>query len=367
VILVVLVFFAATLVLFLLPFVPGLREVRARRDADPLAVSALAAVDVRHFAHGFRRFLERELGGILARVRDTGMRRSGWIEEQGSYSVLAAGEDVELYADERSRRVVDRILAGVGDVTVPAGLRCLREIYAGGTFRGGAATEVRAVLAEEDVVLERRSRSVRWVHAGRDLHGAAECLLQGRASAGRVLRLAPGCRFERLHAPEIRFGETPLPRAGDVAGGAIPEASTTPWSPAGIGPRHELAAGRLLVEGDLEIPARARVRWDLVVWGRLTLGAGARLEGSAKAHRAVRLGRGVRVDGSLIGRGDVVFEDDVRVDGPVIAEERLTIGARCVIGTAEQPSTVRAGAIEVRAGSVVHGTAWSSGRGEVTA
>jgi len=367
VIVVVIVFFAATLALFLLPFLPGLRDIQARRDVDPLAVSALAAVDVRHFARGFRRFLERELGEVLARVRSTGMRRSGWIEQQGPYSVLASGEPVGLFADEEARRVVDRIVAGVADVEIPAGLRCLREVYAGRTFRGGAATEARAVLAEEDIALERRARIVRWVHAGRDLIAESDVVLQGRASADRAIRLAPGCRFERLHAPEIRFGGTPLPRAGDVAGAGAGDAPLTPWRPAGLAPHHEMAAGRLLVEGDLDVPARAHVHCDLVVWGRLTIGDGARLEGSAKGHRAVRIGRGARIDGSVVGQEDVVLEDGARVDGPVIAEERLTLGARCTVGTPEAPSTVRAGSITARAGSVVHGTAWASGRGEVTA
>jgi hypothetical protein len=366
--LVVLVFFAVTLLLLLLPFVPGLRELRAQRDAEPLPVSAEAAVDIRHFAHGFRAFLERDLGDSLARVRTTGMRRSGWIEGQGQYSVMAAGEPVDLFADEQTRRLIDRIVAGVADVEIPAGLRCLREIYAGGTLRAGAATEVRAVLADEDIVLERRARSVRWVHAGRDLKVAADSVLQGRASAGRSIALGAGCRFERLHAPVIRFGgDAPLPRAGDVVGAAPADVPLIDWEPAGLGAHHELAAGRLLVEGDLDIPARARVRCDLVVWGRLTIGAGARLEGSAKGHRAMRLARDARVDGSIVGRDDVTLEDGVVVDGPVIAEERLTIGARCTIGTAAEPSTVRAGAITVRAGSVIHGTAWASGQGLVRA
>ena len=101
---VVLVFFAVTLLLFVLPFLPGLRELRSRRDIEPLPVSADAAVDIRHFAHGFRAFLERELGEPLARVRATGMHRSGWIEAQGQYTVLAASEPVELFSDEQARR-----------------------------------------------------------------------------------------------------------------------------------------------------------------------------------------------------------------------------------------------------------------------
>lgn len=366
---VVLVFFAATLLLFLLPFLPGLREMRARRDATALPVSD-ATVDVRHFAHGFRAFLERELGETLARVRASGMPRSGWIEEQGPYSVLAAGEPVELFDDERARGALDRVVASVGDLDVPAGLVCTREVYAGGSFRAGADARVRAVLAEEDVVLERDVRLLRWAHAGRDLRVESGAVLAGRASAERSIRMAPGCAFERLHAPVIRFGggaAPALPRAGDVIGAPAPGRPLAEWRPEDApGPR-EYAAGRLLVDGDLEIPPNVRIAFDLVVRGRLTIGAGARLEGSAKAHRALRLASGVRVNGSVVGQDDVVLEDNVVVDGPVIAEERLTIGARCTIGTAAEPSTVRAGSIAVRGGSVVHGTAWASGRGEVTA
>ncbi len=365
---IVIAFFAVTLLLFALPFVPGLREARARHDADALPVPPGAAVDVRHFANGFRVFLERELGDDLASVRTTGMRRTGWIEEQGSWCVLPAREPLELFDDEAQRRELDRIVVGAGDLEIPAGLRCRREVYAGGSLDAGAATELRAALAEEDMRMGDSGRVVRWVHAGRHLEVGADVVLQGRASAGRAIALAAGCRFERMHAPVIRFGAVgtqALPRAGAVHG--APAVDVAAWRPHGLPAHHEFAAGRLLVEGDLEIPAGARVTCDLVVWGRLTFGAGARLEGSAKSHGDMRLGAGVHVDGSVIGQRDVTIEDGAAVDGPVIAEGRLTIGTRCVVGAADEPSTVRAGSIAVRVGSVIHGTAWASGHGEVLA
>jgi predicted acyltransferase (DUF342 family) len=159
----------------------------------------------------------------------------------------------------------------------------------------------------------------------------------------------------------------PLPRAGDAVGGPEFDAALADWRPTAVTPHHEMAAGRLLVEGDLNIPARALVRFDLVVWGRLSIGEGACLEGSAKGHREVQIARGARIDGSVVGQSDVTLEDGVTVDGPVIAEDRLKMGARCVIGTVDEPSTVRAGAISVRSSSVIHGTAWASSPGEVTA
>jgi hypothetical protein len=361
-IVIVLLFFTATLLLFLLPFVPGLREIRARRDAEALPISPDAAVDIRHFAHGFRAFLERELGEPLERVRATGMHRSGMVDGQGDYSVLAAGEPLELFSQEISSRTIDRLLAGVGDLEIPPGFRCALEVYSGGTLRAGAATELRAALADEDIVLERGCRSIRWLHAGRLLSAKTEVVLQGRASAGEAIALATGCTFERIHAPVVRFGDGPPTEFAELPGS---NAEGPEWHPDGLRPHHEFAAGRLLVEGDLEIPAGARVGFDLVVWGALTLGAGARVEGSVKSHRTLTLAGGAHVDGSAVSRDDIVLEDRSRVDGPVIAEERLVIGAGCVIGAADEPSTVRAGSIRVRAGTVIHGTVWASGRGEV--
>lgn len=360
----VILFFAATLLLFLLPFLPGLREIRMRRDAHALPVSADAEVSIRHFARGFRTFLERELGEPLAGVRASGMHRSGLVAGQGDYTVLAAAEPLELFSQERASRTVERLVAGAGDLEIPAGLRCAREVYAGGTLRVGAATELRAALADGDLVLEKGARAVRWLHAGRTLTAKADVVLQGRASADESMALAAGCVFERAHAPRIRFGDGPATEFGAVPDGA-PDAATPEWRPDAVRAHHEFAAGRLLVEGDLDVPAGARVRCDLVVWGELSVGRGARIEGSMKSHRTMTLGAGVHVDGSAVSRADLVLEDRAGVDGPVIAEERLRIGAGCVIGAADEPSTVRAGSITVRSGTVIHGTVWASGRGEV--
>jgi hypothetical protein len=120
-------------------------------------------------------------------------------------------------------------------------------------------------------------------------------------------------------------------------------------------------------EADPTPPAPPRAPFDLVVCARHPTGAAACPAGSATGHREVQIARGARIDGSVVGQSDVTLEDGVTVDGPVIAEDRLKMGARCVIGTVDEPSTVRAGAISVRSSSVIHGTAWASSPGEVTA
>jgi hypothetical protein len=359
-ILIVVLFFALTLAMFILPFVPGLREIRARRDALALPVSPDALVGIRHFANGFRAFLDREMGAALAQVRASGVYQSGWIEDQGQYFVMPGGESVELYEDERLRGVVDRFLASTDDLRIPGGLHCLRELYAGGALHAGAGTELRAALAEGDIVLDSGGRSNRWVHAGGTLTAHEACKLLGRASADHAIALDVGCVFERLHAPTVRFG----PSASPVPAANVPLPA---WQPRGLKPRHELAAGRMLVEGDLDVPARVRVTFDLVVWGRLTIGEGAHLEASAKSHQIMTLGPHVRVDGSLVGWTHVSLGEANLVTGPVIAEDRLRIGPGCVVGHADRPTTVRAGDIEVRSGSVVHGTVWASRKGEVRA
>lgn len=359
----VVLFFAATLGLFLLPFVPGLREIRRRRDARALPISSDALVRADHFATGFRAFLDSALGDPLARVRTTGMSRSGLLGGQGDYAILAASQTLEPFSAERAARTIDRLIAGAGDLAIPPGMRCARELYAGGTLRAGAGAELRAALAEEDLVLEQECRAGRWLHAGRTLTAAGGCRLEGRATAGERIGLAAGVVFERLHAPIVHFGaaETPPP---DVPREA---ADPAPWRADGVSARHESAAGRLLVHGDLEIPESAWVQHDLVVRGALTIGARAQIDGGVKCYGALRIGDGGRIAGAAIGRGDVTLGADVQVDGPVIAEARLRIGAGCVVGAPDAPSTVRAGSIDVRAGTRVHGTVWASGRGEVKA
>lgn len=362
-----LLFFAIVLAWIVLPFVPALREARDRRDAEPLRVVKESEVDVRHFARGFRRFLDTRLGEAQTRCRDQGATVEGTLPGGERFIVLPAGA-AAAGVPGLSLAPCDAVLIGCGDLDLPEKSVLLREVGAGGSLSAGAHSLFRAVIAERNIRFGTGSQLLRWAHAGEAVVAEKDCELYGRISAEREIRLDVGCRFERMHAARVRFG--PGGAAADPPAVTAPAAAhheAVPLEPSDVPGVKDVSAGRWWIAGNLNLPAGACVEADLVVTGHAHVGEGARVIGSIKAHRGLTLGARVEVTGSVVCRSDVTVGRDCRIGGPLISETTLTIGAGSVIGSAGRPTTVSAWAIVAEPGTSAHGTVWAHANGEVRA
>lgn len=355
----ILVLLLLTLAWTLLPFVPGWRELVRKSDATALPIQRRSEVDVRHFAQGFRAYVDRTLAGILERSRRSGAAVSGELADGTPYLVVPGSEaEAEIPADERA--YCSRLIISTRDLRLPADCVHAAEVYAAGDLAGGARSVYRAALADGALTLVAGSASLRWLHAGRALTAGEGCRLCGRASSDESVRLAPGCSFERLHAPLLTFGDAapgPEPAAG------APDAA--PLAEADLRGLVDTMGGRWLVKGDFELPPGRRLEHDLVVEGAVILRESSHLKGSLKSRGPFRAERGVTVAGSVVGQRDVVFGPGCSVGGPIICEQTLTIGAGSIVGSAAKPTTVSALDILVEPGARCHGTVWAHRRGEV--
>lgn len=359
----ILVFLLLTLAWTLLPFIPGWRELVRKSDAAALPMQRRSEVDVRHFAQGFRAYLERTLAGFLEQSRSTGAAASGELAGGAAYLVVPGGDaEVDIPADERA--YCTRLIVSAGDLRLPAACAHAAEVYARGDLTGGASSVYRAAMADGALTLAAGSASLRWLHAGRALAAGEGCRLCGRASSDESVHLAPGCSFERLHAPLLTFGEAaPGP---EPAGKALPMAAdATPLAEADVRGLVDTQGGRWLVKGDFELPAGRRLDHDLVVDGAVILREGSHLLRSLKSHGPFRAERGVTVAGSIVGQRDVAFGPGCRIGGPIISEQALTLGTGSVVGSPVAPTTVSARDILIEPGARCHGTVWAHDRGHV--
>ena len=355
----VLLFFAIVVGLAALPLVPGFVELRRRQDTRPLRVVRASEVDVRHFARSFHAWVEGRLGEAIAACRASGRTVEGDLPDGTRYAVLPGGAVPTLVPEGRGGRVCRRVLAACGDLRLPAGALYTLEIFAAGTVEGGERNVYRALLADRDIYLERGSSSLRWLHAGGSVLAREDCRLYGRASADEVLRLEPGCRFERLHAPTVAFA---------APGPPPPQNGERPvLEPKEVRSLVEAAAGRWLVRGECTVPPGRLVASDLVVTGRLRIGAGARVAGSVKSHGDVVLEDRACVDGSVTSERTLRIGRSCRIGGPVIAEGDALVGTGSRLGSAESPTTVSVRRLRIEAGAVAHGTVWAHAGGEVLA
>lgn len=335
---------------FMLPLVPALVELHRKSDAQPLNVIQQHAGEIRHFADGFRSYINR-LEPILRASLSSQAAVFGTLPDGTDYLVLGRGDEALRLPLKEQDGLCPTLIATSSNLVLPPDVTFSKDIYSGGRFTGGKKNRYRAILGEKEVHLGDESCVMRWVHAVGEFQADPRCELFGRISSDHHIRLQSACSFQRLNAPRIEIGEAEKTVArpnGNSSGRAV------------LG-----STRRLLHDGNFEIPAGEAFLGNLVVRGELRIGAGARVQGSVKGDKEVVLGADVRVEGSLMSASKMRIGANCDIHGPVIAERKMVIEGGTQCGAADQPTTVSAPWIEVEEGVVVFGTLWAREHGQV--
>jgi len=349
--------FALAGALFLLPLIPAFVELRLKRDAQALNVIQQYAGDIRHFSFGFRSYAS-DLLAPLEECVASGCTATGTLPHGDRYLLLGRPDTDQLISPGAAGKTCDLIVAAGIGLTLPDGITFAKEMFASRLLIGGADCTYRAILGDDSIRLGPASKVIRWAHAAKTVRAGHDCDLYGRISSESDIELESGCFFQRLHAPRISFG----------AGAAQEDSAVAEISGQLVEPISSfIAAGRRLVDGDLEIPAREIIEGSIVTRGGLRIGAGAQILGSVKSNRHLTVDSGVLVAGSLISASTMRIGPDCQIGGPVIAEHEMLIesGSRC--GTIQRPTTVSAPVIAVEEGVVAFGTIWARHEGQVLA
>ena len=349
----------AALILFvslmlMLPLVPAFVELRRKSDASPLNVVQQHAGEIRHFANSFRTYIQ-VLEPTLQQCVASGTTASGILSDGVEYLALGRCDDSQTLPIQQPGAVCPVTIASGSDLVLPPEITFLRDVYAGGQFRGGDSNSYRAILGEKDVHLGHSSRVSRWAHAVGEFSAEHDCKLSGRISSDSCIRLQGACNFLRLNAPQIETGHV---MHGEDSTLLNSEDDTNASS--GV-------VQRFLHDGDFEVHAGELVTGNIVARGKLQIGAGARICGSVKSVGDMVLGAGVSVQGSLISGKQMLVGPDCNVNGPIIAERALHISAGTRCGSLQHPTTVSAPRIEAEEGVAVFGTLWAREHGEVVA
>jgi hypothetical protein len=352
-------FFLITVLLLALPFLPALRELLRPRDVEPLRVASSSEVEIRRFAEGCRHLVNETLSDQLAACEKQGREIRTSLEDGGEARILPAGSTVAMAEEDGSIGYTQELLLSPGSLSLPPEKSFLGEIVAKGDLRSGRGDIIRAALAEGDIALAAGSVSLRWLHADGELSAEEDCALYGRVSADGAIRLSPFNRFERLNAPRILSAEAEDPPP------APQMKERKELDPKKLPGFQELAGGRCLVKGNLELPAHSRLACDLVVTGALRVGEDTEIDGRVKARRALHLEPGVTVTGALVSGRELETEAHCILAGPVLAEGDLILGSCCRVGSMEEPTTVLAEHSRLRPGVIIHGSLRARDWGEV--
>lgn len=347
-----LAWFALTFSWMLLPLLPSIVELAKKRDVEPLFVANDHDGNIRNFAFGCKQFMQK-LQHVVRESLEKGQTLTGVLPNGDEYVVLAPGDRNMLTEEEAASSAVQRVLVSAGPADLPAGILFAKEVYGNAALRSGAGSIFRTLLCEGDIELESDTVVLRWVHAEGKLVVGPNSTVHGRTSAEHLIELGIGCRFDRVHAPTIRFGVIP-PTVPDAPSPADPAQSSV-----------DRPLRRTLVQGDFDIPAGGHFEGNLVATGMVRVGRGATVVGSLKSNNNLYLEGSVDLDGAVVSSENLNIGDHCRIRGPVLAEREITISSGTRLGRPAQPTTVSATRIHVFSGVVAHGTVWAKEEGWV--
>lgn len=350
-------FFVLLLAWLILPFLPGLIEIRKKSDASPLNVVQEYDVDIHYFANVFRGYVNDHFSDLLNNASDVTKAVHGQLDDDTEYFVLNHTDEIPLQESEKQSQVTDSMLVSSDSLTLPGAMSYLTELYARDSIHGGEEDIYRALLAENNIFVAENSLLLRWMHAGNSINIKPRSTLHGRVSADNKVQLSKDCHFERLYAPVLLFGEN-IPLQSEPT-------SLKELSPESLGLDIENKGGRWLVEHDLEIPDNSLINSSLVVVGRLNIGKNCLINGSVKSREVLFVGQGTHITGSLVSNMNIHCDENASIAGPVISEEKICLGNHTTIGSQEKPTTISAEEIEIKLDSVAYGTVWARQKGIV--
>jgi len=352
-------FFLFTFLLFLLPLLPGVLELRLASDAKPLKVIQEYDTDITYFAVGFKHYLEKNFANFFSvQNKAAAPFQQGTLGDRTDFQIIRNGKEPFFDKKETNRSQTSKLIIAQPFLELPGGMLFEKEVYSASSIITGKNSQFRAILAEENITLGEGCTIFRWIHSGASLTVGKGCDLYGRASAEKIISLGGHCKFERINAPRILFGhsERSYVDEREVSGLTMLETLSN------VKDRY---GNRWLVDGDINIPDAHSFEGDLVASGNIAIGAGSYVKGSLKSNKDLTLGKNARVTGAMVSTGDIHIAEGCHITGPVVAEGNVLIESGSVIGLENLPTTLSASIITIISGVTVYGTVWAEERAQM--
>jgi NDP-sugar pyrophosphorylase family protein len=373
----ILAFFTVLLViLFLFPFVAGMRELQNKSDISPLYINMGYAKDPRYFGQSFRNSFLRALGANGT---------------NGIHFILMSKQEAAEVVDTGTvgaGEVTNTIYYVKEDLTSKNGAYFQKEVYVRGNAAIGENNSLRALACDGDVHLSRGTEFVRWLDSEGTIVADSHCGLGVSAACGGEFRLARGCSFKRLYGFPVNTGaESALaPREN------IPE-SFPEYSPArSIEASYREAAPTVAetrsrrhydrdYDRDYSRPVRgatdidydvktvrhhSQVDCSIVTVHSLTIEKQALVRGHVKTYGNLDVGAGVTICGNVFAEGDVHLGPGSQVHGTVFTQGHVLLDEGVTVGSADKiKSVVGKKGVEIRRSVKVYGYVMTEGEGTV--
>jgi len=280
--------------------------IRTKGSALPIKNSAIK--DPRFFVKSFTSKIDAKL-----------------VNYDGSGKILLSREEHIVEADESTAFEKERdniILIRNKDFSPPSGLLFNKEIYAFKNVFLSGVESVRAIACKKDLYLGKGTTVERWVDAEGVLAAGDGCDLGVSASSLSKLIIGDNCRFTRLYAPMIFFGEV----------SDEPHESDNQWRVVNVVTAATKVVRNLKYVDDDVTDDHGVLDASIITKYRLAVLNGLSVKGHIRSHKSIRLGDDSTVFGNVFAEGEIYIGRNVRIYGSVFSQENIHVETGSVIG-----------------------------------
>jgi len=304
------------ILLFLLPFLPGVIELISKEDAEPLFISMDYIRNPRYFGKSFKKLLHRATAGFAY--------------NPGMHDIkLSKDEKMELIHSPNisANREINHILHVIGDLVSEGNVQFNKEVYATGNVAVGPGNIIRAMVGDGDVALAEGVQFLRWLDAEGDIDIGANCTLGISASSGGRLYLSKDCAFHRLFGMPITTGYNIAAMIN------YPEESFPSLEPF----TEEFPFIR---KKERFIPPGTTMKNDVIFLNDVLIGNDCIFKGTIKSYGKIILEENITIDGNIFADGDILIGKNSKIRGHIFSQMSIYISEQTVISRPDKIKSI---------------------------
>lgn len=328
--------------LFVLPFVPGIREIRKKEDAEPLFIDMEYRKDPCYFSRSLKNKLTESINsdGKLDGILSLNLSKEEMVEIIENASTL-----------EQSS--IKNVCYFKGDFNSGSNVSFEKEVYVRGNACIGESNQLYALACDGDVSVLKGTRFLRWIDSEGSINVGEQCDLGVSATCTGSLSIASNCSFKRLYGfPVVTRGDSVLSSEEKYC------------SNKGEIPVFEV---RCNDRNPLNIPPNSCEDYTYITSRSLTIGDNALVRGHVKALGDIVTGECVTIAGNLFAEGDIHIGAHSSIRGTVFSQGRIILDQGVTIGSkGKVKSVIGKQGIILGYGVQVFGYVMTEGEGCIT-
>lgn len=301
-------------IIIILPLVPGVIEVNAPEDQEPLKINMEYSKDIHYFDNSFREMLKPKVD-----LENPGIQKVKFHENKPEEEINVLANDSE---ESVTFKNMNQTLVLTNSVHSSVKGNFKREIYSLGNLTVEGKSRIRAVVGDQNLYFKEGCVVQRWAGCPGEITVQKNTNLGIRAVCDRQMSLENRIIFKSLYGLPIVFGK-----------GA--------WS--SEPPKFDVRTKQELDEDTNDykfkkkwtnIPPKSKIEKNVLAKKRgLVVGEKSIIKGNISAAGKIILKKEVIVEGDIFAEGDIIINKDCIVKGNIYGLKNVRLRNNVKTGT----------------------------------